>query len=118
VYVLTFPDRRSATTREKLQSNHCFTAAIPPQTQEGEHHEVQTHPPPRITALLIGLALAGSASVACAAPTVSSNSWFHYVTQVVECALGDHDACAAIKNDGLGTITTDASDGKPRIHTQ
>ena len=60
--------------------------------------------------------LAASAGVAGAATgnTSSSNSWFGYMVNQVECAFGSQSACMAVANSGPGVVSPDAI-GDPMI---
>lgn len=62
-------------------------------------------------AFLIALLLAGSAGVASAATTAESppDSWFGYMVDQVECALGNQSAWMALENGGSGGVTTDTT---------
>jgi hypothetical protein len=100
-----------AESANKHRSRSSFTAAIPPQIREGVHHETQTTPP-RISALLIALALTGSAGVASAATTTSSGSWLSGMELWAECIVGNPAACMAASG-GSGFVTPD--DPNPTI---
>jgi hypothetical protein len=73
--------------------------------------------PPRIAALLIALALAGSAGAATAATSAPSSSWFGAMEQMVmACVSGNPTACMAASGES-GVVTPDRA-GDPRIHNQ
>lgn len=111
------PTRCFATKVQRVTASSLFHCGNPAANSEGVHHESQTTPPP--AAFLIALLLAGSAGVASAATTAESppDSWFGYMVDQVECALGYQSACMALENGGSGEVHTD-NPGDPTVNNK
>ena len=96
------PTRCFATKVQRVTASSLFHRGNFVANSEGVHRESQTAP--RIAALLVALALAGSAGASSAATTASSDSWFGGVELWAECVLGTPAACMAASG-GPGYVT-------------